>query len=279
MEDGSVRALQQQQQASAQSELEIVDEIDESDPTMKNLVSRSIVNVMKNASLKETAPLTTSSMRAIKQMEKEKVYKRLLIRIRFPDKVCIQGYFHPRHTMSDVYAWLDLCVSAEFRTMMLESLRGDTLSDANHEISKKQKQQQGDTTSELHYCFELYQSPPHRALRQNLSEDLLTLHLAPAAVINLKWTSNDNLMHKFSPGSYLSDDISSHTTDNKSDSINVCRSAFPIGLDLEPVSQDSSSKQSSGSSLPNSSISAQSTTDKSSNNKESWKPKWFKVGK
>ena len=53
-------------------------------------------------------------MRDLKKAQRERVYARTLVRVRFPDRTCVQGFFHPRQTVRDVYAWVkDDCLCPE----------------------------------------------------------------------------------------------------------------------------------------------------------------------
>ena len=71
-------------QRAAISQDDTTDDVeDDSDPSVMKMVNRSIANVLKNSSMQDDTPLTTSSFKALKQMEKEKVYRRLIIRIRY----------------------------------------------------------------------------------------------------------------------------------------------------------------------------------------------------
>jgi len=99
----------------------------------------------------EEAPLTTAAVRALKKAQNEMVYSRTLIRVRLPERVILQRRFHPRHSMSDVYAWVSSCV-----------IPGAT--------------------------FDLYVTPPRKVLPVNTTT-LAELQFVPATLINLSWTS------------------------------------------------------------------------------------------
>jgi len=100
-------------------------------------------------------PLTTKAVRDLEKAQSEIVYSKTLIRVKFPDRVVIQGYFHPRHTMSDVYLWLATCLN-----------------------------------SDTSYEYELYTSPPKTVLRRDDKSSLSDLCLVPAALIYLSWAYN-----------------------------------------------------------------------------------------
>lgn len=99
----------------------------------------------------DDAPLTTAAVRALKKAQSEMVYSRTLIRVRLPERMILQRRFHPRHSVSDVYAWVRSCV-----------IEGAT--------------------------FDLYMTPPRKVLPPN-SATLAELQFVPATLINLSWTS------------------------------------------------------------------------------------------
>ena len=59
---------------------------------------------------RDEAPLTTRAIRELEKAKRERVYSRTLIRVRFPDKVCIHGHFHPRDNIGSVYTWVNDCL-------------------------------------------------------------------------------------------------------------------------------------------------------------------------
>lgn len=63
---------------------------------------------------------------------------------RLPDRLCLQGYFHPRHTVADVYAWVYSCLS-------VSPQQAHTAETADPVASALQS-------------FELYTSPPRTVL-------------------------------------------------------------------------------------------------------------------
>jgi len=99
----------------------------------------------------DDAPLTTAALRALKKAQTEMVYSRTLIRVRLPEQLILQRKFHPKHSMSDVYAWVRSCI-----------VEGAT--------------------------FDLYVTPPRKVLLANATT-LAELQFVPATLVNLRWTS------------------------------------------------------------------------------------------
>jgi len=106
---------------------------------------------------------------------------------RFPDRSCLQGYFHPRHTIADVYEWVASClVGSGGRSISCGGTSGDSSG-------------VGDVST-----FELYTSPPRTVLvpvygisgsstSGASSSDVPTLSsmkLVPAALMYLAWKGN-----------------------------------------------------------------------------------------
>ena len=203
------------------------------------------------------------------------IYNLIFTKNRFPDKKCIQGYFHPRHKMKDVYIWIDTCISHEFKSQLI--LSSSVTVTNNDPIHKKKTQRDADK-----YCFELYQSPPFRPLLDQNEDDLVTLHLAPAAVINLKW--------KYEPVTstvveFLSEELLSKAASKTESTSSISNSlVIPTGVALvNPMTNTSTTNMSVSSNETKQSTTAtnssSSTADSKSNSKEAWKPKWFKIGK
>ena len=110
----------------------------------------------------------------------------LFLCCRFPDRVSLQGYFHPRDTVQDVYEWVAGCLNGE-----------GSGGDNNNKVGSE------------HWCFELYTSPPRTVLSPHSSNanssskgsesdqkngsdapTLASIGFVPAAVIYLAWKSN-----------------------------------------------------------------------------------------
>ena len=59
-------------------------------------------------------PMTTKAVRDLRKALTERVYGKTLVRVKFPDRCCVQAYFHPRNTINDVYRWLrETCLKEE----------------------------------------------------------------------------------------------------------------------------------------------------------------------
>ena len=89
------------------------------------ILARSIAAQMKaggssSAGLDE--PMTTKAVRDLRKAMTERVYGKTLVRVKFPDRCCVQAYFHPRHTINDVYRWLrETCLKEELVTAAASS--------------------------------------------------------------------------------------------------------------------------------------------------------------
>jgi hypothetical protein len=114
------------------------------------LLARSLASKMKGSrnGEEEEEPMTTAAVRELRRLQKERIYSRTLIRIKFPDRVCIQGYFHPRHTLLDIYEWV--CSSINLPTYDRE-----LMDNAKVDLNKK---------ADFFRLFELYTSPPRCVL-------------------------------------------------------------------------------------------------------------------
>jgi hypothetical protein len=146
------------------------DDIDDNISDSKVLAA-SIGHTLRNK--REDAPLTTAAIRAVKKAEGELVYTRTLIRIRFPDRIEVQKYLHPRNTMNDVYQWVRSCLNPQIA----------------HEHG---------------HNIELYITPPRQVLHAN-SKTLEELKVVPAVLLNLKWLGS-NIPHG-DVGHYFRDDL------------------------------------------------------------------------
>lgn len=148
--------------------------------------------------------------------------------IRFPDKLILQGTFHPRNTIADVRDWLLGCLSDDWRNYC-EAARCASRVDG----------------------FVLFTSPPFRQL--GASASLAELALVPAAIVNLQWT--EEIMHLLSSrvvaaedeitpsiGFYLHESVISEA-DSKSSNDGVRERSIPVGIDLIPKPPESSSRR------------------------------------
>ena len=176
------------------------DDEEYSGPSDSTLIARSLASKMRGGSGRndeDDEPMTTAAVRELRKLQKEKVYSYTLIRIKFPDRVCLQGYFHLRHTILDVYEWVRSCLSVE------EEGEGEG---EGKECSGDMKK--NPSGSDFFRLFELYTSPPRCVLHpyaKSSSEaepdtsvhpgsplvvrylPLIEAHLVPAALIHLAW--------------------------------------------------------------------------------------------
>jgi hypothetical protein len=104
---------------------------------------------------------------------------------RFADGWHLQGFFHPRHTLADVYNWVQSCL---LPASVLPAPGPELMSGGAG--SKKLRTGEADparSTPHIVHIFELYQSPPYRSLVYSEPAALIDLGFAPAAVLNLSW--------------------------------------------------------------------------------------------
>eukprot|EP00602_Paraphysomonas_sp_CaronLab_P010681 CAMPEP_0185037322 /NCGR_PEP_ID=MMETSP1103-20130426/31551_1 /TAXON_ID=36769 /ORGANISM="Paraphysomonas bandaiensis, Strain Caron Lab Isolate" /LENGTH=506 /DNA_ID=CAMNT_0027575245 /DNA_START=530 /DNA_END=2047 /DNA_ORIENTATION=+ len=142
-----------------------VDVEDEDDSKNQSMVMKSVMK--KIVSDPDGPPLTTRALRELEKLKKQVVYDKTLVKVRFSDKVCIQGNFHPRDTVENVRDWLYTCFARDV-------------------------------------CdFELYTTPPRIVLP--LNESLSDLHLVPAAVMYVSWKGSQSSMN--SVGDYLTSEL------------------------------------------------------------------------
>jgi hypothetical protein len=190
--------------------------------------------------------------------------------------VCLQGYFHPRHTVGDVYEWVAQSLASP---------------DSG---------------------FELYTSPPRCVLspgvpptpagkgsaakavpcgtveRQGGAKEaptLADLMLVPAALIYLAWKDADSapaLRDSAAPGSYLATELlASSSAEGKGDAVRAGTgpsAAYPAGRALAPPPAHSHAEGAAahGKAGGTARDSHKSTEDAGAAPKSS-KPKWFKV--
>ena len=102
--DGSVASMQDYLNAENSATATNMEE-EETGPSDSTLIARSLAGKMKGMKGEEE-PMTTAAVRELRQLQKERVYSYTLLRVKFPDRVCIQGYFHIRHTVLDLYEWV-----------------------------------------------------------------------------------------------------------------------------------------------------------------------------
>ena len=315
--DGSVASMQDYLNAENSATATNMEE-EETGPSDSTLIARSLAGKMKGMKGEEE-PMTTAAVRELRQLQKERVYSYTLLRVKFPDRVCIQGYFHIRHTVLDVYEWVYSCLN-------LYSEEKGGIKDTTNDNKKNQ------SGSNFFRLFELYTSPPRCVLHpyaksssekesyssSNASEStggvkylpLIEAHLVPAALIHLNW-GPDHPEYKdisksmpsismFASASAASSSASASSSSEDTDSAMTVRPLLGQYLSQTLLSHASSkdSKESStltsayplgaalGPGLPGSTSTAgANTADGKSNNsdktegKEKSKPKWLKIGR
>jgi len=81
----------------------------------RNPLAQVLSQKLKGGATTE-APLTTRAIRELEKARKERIYSKTLIRVKFPDKVIIQGYFHPKDSVLSVYKWANSCLVPELQS-------------------------------------------------------------------------------------------------------------------------------------------------------------------
>ena len=226
---------------------------DEGIDTDSSAISRTILQrvIAHTRPDNDGPPLTTKAIRDLQKAQRERVYSRTLIRIKFPDRVCVQAYFHPRNSSDDVYRWLSTC------------LRDDS----------------SRTVTDERYSFELYLSPPRITLP--LSEEktggscltLAELQLVPAAVVHLAWKAVDGKTVDGCRGSYLQQHLVAETQLGDDFSGNLNR---PIEFPTSQQLVQSVSESLIDATLPMDAASKDDNPHHSTTNTKSTRPKWFK---
>lgn len=59
----------------------------------------------------EDKPFTTAALREFEKAKGEKVYSKVVVKVKLPEGVTLQGYFHPRSLLIDVYSWVGTCLT------------------------------------------------------------------------------------------------------------------------------------------------------------------------
>ena len=143
---------------------------DKDDPSDSRLLLRSLASRLKSGGV-EDAPLTTKALRDLEKAKKEKVYARTIVRVRFPDRVCLQGFFHPRETVDDLYLWVSSCLEQSPVTTNDGPSSHTVHTDNGFEGGPNRLR--GATAAKIVDIgkrpieFELYSTPPHRVQSQN----------------------------------------------------------------------------------------------------------------
>lgn len=246
----------------------------------RRLLNKAMIQKVKNLmSNQDNSPLTTKAIRDLQKAEKERVYNRILIRIKFPDRACLQGYFHPRHGISEVYQWTH---------QSLASFEDDVC--------------EGRAASDV---FELYASPPKRVFSpegDHLLSTLQDLGLIPAAMLHLGWKRDRGLSTdgmSVAIGSYFSNDIlmlsegkasennSQESSSSSSSSSSASRTHYPTSEKLiadhsnninssQGKGQQQQKQQQVNIAEGKSSASISDSSSKKISNSDG-KPKWFKL--
>ena len=194
------------------------------------ILARSIAAQMKAGGSSSSGgggldePMTTKAVRDLRKALTERVYGKTLVRVKFPDRCCVQAYFHPRHTINDVYRWLsEACLKEELVTAVAASSSSSSSSSVKRSSGKVPFSLQGaplvTSSSSLSSAaavvdyladlFELYTTPPRCVLhpyaksqqQDNYSSStvfqhqqqpqqcasLLELKFVPAVMLHCSW--------------------------------------------------------------------------------------------
>lgn len=300
--DGSIPSVLDYLNVAGASE-----ETESAGPSDNTLIAHSLSGKLKklNSNGESDEPMTTAAVRELRLLQKARIYSSTLIRIKFPDRVCIQGYFHIRHTVLDVYKWVYSCLSSQ----QLGSI------DDSDRCNQK--------TCKFLELFELYTSPPRTVLQPfargkiedveitSTSSDkvdtskvqylsLIDAQLVPAVLIYLSWgpihaehkanksdaTSSSAASSSSSStseeekievvlGRYLSTSLLSQLSSKKSSTAPVSDSTmYPVGelLSATPKSDNMKGK------VPITGAETDGDSESRVASKGN-KPKWLKIGK
>lgn len=131
------------------------------EPSDSSLLAASLKKKLLHPA--DEAPLTTRAVRELQTLQTARVYSRVVVRVRMPDKSQIQAYFHPREGMWEVYAWLASCLVGGIS----EDSRGATGGSEAMNVTFAGSTGSGRTGSQScpAYAFELYTSPPRTVQR------------------------------------------------------------------------------------------------------------------
>lgn len=312
LSDGSVASIQDYLDGGkvvAAEEEEV-----ESGPSDSTLIARSLAGKMRGGkgAEEDEEPMTTAAVRELRRLQKERVYTHALIRVHFPDRVCVQGYFHVRHSLRDVYEWVYSILNLD-NVKMAEKKSG--------------KASLGDG-EDYFQVFELYTSPPRCSLHpySKSSGDneassssssgaanstdkanyltLIEAHLVPAALVYLSWgpshpgfidrnskVSASSSSHSSGScsavaeelpplGRYLSLSLLSTASSKLSSQSSTAATSYPTGESLvAPLGPGLSNPKSSATdALSSAADSKLDGSERPTGTKES-KPKWLNIGK
>lgn len=234
--DGSTPSIQDYLTSNTVGDAE-----EDSGPSDSTLIARSLANKMRESRGAEDdeEPMTTAAVRELRKLQKEKIYTHTLLRVKFPDRVCIQGYFHLRHSILDVYEWVRASLS---------SAGGKSNEKESGSVARQRKNESG---SDFFQLFELYTSPPRCVLHPyaksssegayrfsemngsiEASSQYLSLadaRLVPAALLHLSWGPAHPLYSDRSLTSSSSSSSSSSSASSQEISMTSGSSSIPLG--------------------------------------------------
>ena len=265
----------------------------ESDPSDSKLLAQTLKGALKQ----EDAPLTTAALRSLEKAKTEKVYRETMIRVKLPDRLILQGSFHPRHELVDVYEWmlqsLNTTVVSTWNAIYaqlvaeVDASASDVPTASHLKRSSTKTPKKGQRVNP--YPFELYVSPPLRTLPYEIgsNDEKKSLHdhnMVPSGVIFLRWINTDveNIVKEMSrnvPASYLHDDLVNLSGSKTSASDRDESRNLPRGVDLVQNKESASNGAGLKSSISDIVADGKSDTSQSSGTaKKSGKaPKWFKL--
>jgi hypothetical protein len=217
------------------------------DVSDSSVVAASMAKKLKAFGADNDRPLTTKAIRDLEKAKNAKVYKKSLLKVRFPDSVVLQGYFHPKDNMESVHAWV------------MQSLSS-------------------------HGEFELFVSPPRQVLISTSAilsgktsdepKNLEELGLVPAAIVNLSW---QHAPEEFNGelGTYLCADLIGRDVNEVESGPSL---QFPVGKSLiNKEKRGNSQAKSSDSSLNSDSKSDAKDVTSSKSGGSKGGPKWLKL--
>jgi hypothetical protein len=312
LSDGSVASIQDYLDGGkvvAAEEEEV-----ESGPSDSTLIARSLASKMRGGkgAEEEEEPMTTAAVRELRRLQKERVYTHALIRVHFPDRVCVQGYFHVRHSLRDVYEWV-------YSILNLDNVK----------MGEMKSGKAGKNDGEDYFqVFELYTSPPRCSLHpysKSSGENegssssssgaapatdkskfltLIEAHLVPAALIYLSWgpahpsfidrnskvsassssqsSGSCSAVAEEQPslGRYLSLSLLSTASSTLGSQLSTAATSYPTGESLvAPSGSGPSNAKNSITDTPSSAANSKLDGTERPNGAKESKPKWLKIGK
>jgi UBX domain len=311
LSDGSVASIQDYLDGGKVIVAE--EEEAESGPSDSTLIARSLASKMRGGkgAEEEEEPMTTAAVRELRRLQKERVYTHALIRVHFPDRVCVQGYFHVRHSLRDVYEWV-------YSILNLDHVKMD-----GKKLGKAGKEDGED----YFQVFELYTSPPRCSLQPYSKSSvenegspsssgvasstdeakyltLIEAHLVPAALIYLSWgPAHPNFIDRSSKvsastssqssgscsavaedkpslGRYLSHSLLSTAYSKLGSESSTAPISYPTGESLVAPSGSGPSNATNGvTNTPSSAANIKLDGSEGPTGAKESKPKWLKLGK